>query len=81
MMLFSVICHTYRDKAWKSWKHDDDSMFDNSFIVGIETPEGQYTYHYNSKFYNFFDVEELDHAPLYDGHQPKDITRLLTLLR
>ncbi len=79
MMLFSVICKVYKDKAWKSWKHDDGSMFNNSFIVGIDTPEGQYTYHYNSNFFDVFDVKELDFAPKYDGHKPKDITRLLTL--
>ncbi|MES9681727.1 hypothetical protein ABWK22_02180 [Gottfriedia acidiceleris] len=79
MMLFNVICKVYKDKAWKSWKHDDGTMFNNSFIVGVDTPEGQYTYHYNEKYFDVFDVKELEFAPKYDGHQPKDITRLLTL--
>ncbi|MFA1509956.1 hypothetical protein ACDN41_12070 [Priestia aryabhattai] len=80
MMLFLVICKTYKNKAWKSWKHDDGSMFNNSFIVGVETPEGQYTYHYNKNFYELFDVKELEFAPKWDGHEPKDITRLLSLI-
>lgn len=80
MTLFSVICKVYKDKAWKSWKHDDGSMFNDSFIVGIETPEGQYTYHYNTRFFDVFDVKELEFAPKYDGHQPKDVTRLLSLV-
>ena len=58
-ILFSIICHNNRELAWKSWKHSDGTMFDDSFIVGIETPEGQYTYHYNSEFWNKFDVKEL----------------------
>lgn len=79
MILFSVICKMYKDKAWKSWKHDDGTMFNDSFIVGIDTPEGQYTYHYNTRFFDVFDVKELAFAPTYDGHKPKDITRLLAL--
>lgn len=79
MILFNTICKTHKDKTWKSWKHDDGSMFNNSFIVGVDTPEGQYTYHYHKGFWDVFDVEELEFAPKYDGHQPKDITRLLSL--
>jgi hypothetical protein len=78
-ILFSVICHSNRMLSWKSWRHSDGAMFDNSFIVGINTPEGQYTYHYNSKHWDEFDVEELPNAPEYDGHKPKVITRLLSL--
>lgn len=80
MMLFSVICNTYKDKAWKSWKHDDGSMFDDYFIVGIDTEEGQYTYHYHKDNWDIFEVKELEFAPEYDGHKPSDITRLLTLI-
>lgn len=79
MILFSVILHNHKDKSWKSWLHDDDTMFDDSFIVGIETPEGQYTYHYKSEYWDIFDVKALDRAPKYDGHKPSDITRLLQL--
>ena len=80
MMLFSVICNTYKDKAWKSWKHHDNTMYDDYFIVGIETEEGQYTYHYHKDNWDNFKVKELEYAPSYDGHKPSDITRLLTLL-
>lgn len=79
-ILFSIICHSNKELAWKSWKHSDGTMFDNSFIVGINTPEGQYTYHYNSKFWYKFCVKELPNAPKYDGHKPSDISRLLSLL-
>jgi len=80
MILFKVICHVFKDKAWKSWKHSDGTMFNHSFIVGVDTPKGQYSYHYNEEYFDVFDVKELEFAPEYDGHQPKDITRLLTLL-
>lgn len=81
MMLFSVICNTYKDKAWKSLLHDDGTMYSNYFIVGISTDEGDYTYHYHEKYWGMFDVKQLERAPKWDGHEPKDITRLLNLVR
>ena len=80
MMLFSIICNTYKDKAWKSWKHHDNTMYDDYFIVGIDTEEGQYTYHYHKDNWDMFNVKELEYAPEWDGHKPSDITRLLNLL-
>ncbi len=80
MMLFAVICNTYNDKAWKSKLHDDDTMYDNYFIVGVTTPEGDYTYHYHLDYWDTFNVKELEKAPKWDGHKPSDITRLLSLI-
>ncbi|AEW47134.1 hypothetical protein BCP78_0127 [Bacillus phage BCP78] len=79
MILFSVICNLHKEKAWKSWKHDDGTMFDDYFIVGIETPQGQFTYHYHKDHWDKFEVEELAAAPAWDGHTSDDITRLLSL--
>lgn len=81
MILFSIILNMNKDISWKAKKHHDGTMFDDdSFICGIETPEGQYTYHYNLEHWDMFDVKELEFAPEYDGHKPSDITRLLTLI-
>ena len=80
MFLFSIICNTYKDKAWKSKLHHDGTMYDDYFIVGIETRYGQYTYHYHINNWNMFDVKELDKAPEYDGHKPEDLHRLLSLI-
>jgi hypothetical protein len=78
-VLFSVICNTFRNLAWKSWKHYDGTMFDGFFIVGVATPKGYYTYHYKASYWDMFNVKELLHAPEWDGHQPKDVDRLLSL--
>jgi len=82
-ILFSVVCNLLKEKAWKSKLHDDGTMFDGDmFIVGIETPEGNYTYHYHTyPYWNMFEVKEIDKAPKWDGHEPKDINRLFSLLR
>jgi hypothetical protein len=81
MVMFAVICNTYNYLAWKSWKHADGTMYDDYFIVGIKTPNGQYSYHYHKDHWDMFDVFEFDYAPEWDGHQPKDIDRLFLLLK
>jgi hypothetical protein len=80
MMLFSVICNQNKEKSWKSKLHADETMYDNYFIVGITTIEGDYTYHYHLDNWHYFNVKEVEFAPEYDGHKPEDITRLLTLI-
>lgn len=80
MILFLALQQCYANKAWKSKQHSDGTMFENSFIVGMETPEGTYTYHYDLEFWELFDnIPEIEFAPEYDGHKPEDITRLLSL--
>ena len=79
MVLFAVICKAHQSRAWKSWKHDDGTMFDDYFIVGVETPEGGYTYHYHKDHWSLFGVKELEFAPKWDGHKPEDITRLFSI--
>ena len=80
MALFSVICNTYKDNAWKSWKHHDGTMYDDYFIVGITTPKGDYTYHYHKDNWDMFKVKEIPSAPEWDGHTPSDIHRLFDLV-
>lgn len=79
MELFKVICHQNKSHAWKSKLHDDGTMYPNYFIVGINTPEGSFTYHYKMEFWDSFNVAELDRAPEWDGHTSADITRLHSL--
>lgn len=80
MILFSLLLNSHPGISWKAKKHHDGTMFDDeSFICGIETPKGQYTYHYHLKHWDMFKVKEFEFAPEYDGHKPSDITRLLSL--
>ena len=70
-VLFSVIVKAFPDHAWKSRKHHDGSMYDGMFIVGIETPDGQATYHYDGEpYWDMFECKELEYAPEWDGHTP-----------
>ena len=81
MMLFATIVKQNKDKAWKSLRHEDGELCFGGgwFIVGIDTPDGTYTYHYESNFYSMFDCKELERARHWDGHTEKDVTRLLSL--
>lgn len=82
-VLFSVICNEHPDLAWKSLHHEEggDPMYDGMFIVGINTPMGQATYHYNIKpYWDMFHVKELDHAPKWDGHTPDEAIRRIASL-
>ena len=70
-ILFSVIVKAFSDKAWKSLRHHDGTMYDGMFIVGIDTPEGQATYHYDiDPYWDMFECRELERAPEWDGHTP-----------
>ena len=80
MILTYMVLKNYPSLSWKSKQHHDGTMFDDSFIVGIDTAKGQYSYHYDLKYWDLFDIKELDKAPVYDGHKPEDISRLLSLL-
>ena len=80
-ILFAVICNTYKENSWKSWKHEDNTMYEDYFIVGVTTAEGNYTYHYHKDYWDIFKVKELPNAPAYDGHKPEDIDRLFTLIK
>lgn len=72
-ILFSVICSTYPNLCWKSKQHHDGEMYDGMFIVGIETPQGPATYHYDiDPYWDIFPVKELPKAPEWDGHTPAD---------
>lgn len=78
-ILFAVICNQNKNISWKSKKHDDGTMYDNYFIVGITTPKGNYTYHYHMQYWDYFKVKELRNAPKWDGHTDEDVIRLLSL--
>lgn len=79
--LFSVIVRCFKDRAWKSKLHHDGTMYEGMFIVGVETPQGQATYHYDIDLYwDIFDCKELVRAPEWDGHTPEQaISRIMSL--
>lgn len=81
-VLFSVICNARPEMAWKSKKHYDGTMYDGMFIVGINTPDGQATYHYDVEpYWDMFRVQDLTQAPEWDGHTPAQAIERIGRLR
>lgn len=81
LVLTSVLFNQNKLISWKSKKHSDGELCFGGgwFIVGIDTPEGPYSYHYKKEYWSMFDCKELDFAPEWDGHTDKDVDRLLSL--
>lgn len=81
-VLFSVIVAMFRGRSWKSLHHHDGTMYDGMFIVGIDTPAGPATYHYDVEpYWDMFPCEVLDRAPEWDGHTPSDAIERIGTLR
>lgn len=80
-ILFSAICNAHPESAWKAKKHSDGTMYDGMFIVGINTPTGQATYHYDiNPYWDIFKVTELESAPEWDGHTPEEAISRIEML-
>ena len=80
-VLFAALQNAYPDLSWKAKKHADGTMFNDSFIAGINTPDGMYTYHCDLSEWDMFTCNEIEYAPEWDGHMPKDVGRVLSLYK
>jgi hypothetical protein len=77
--LFSCLMRKFGGRAWKSFRHDDDSFREGQFIAGIALPTGEsVTYHMPEKFWPMLHgIKELPIAPKWDGHNSKDVLKRL----
>lgn len=81
-VLFSVVASVFKEKAWKSKLHHDGTMYNGMFIVGVKTPDGQATYHYDiDPYWDMFDCKELECAPAWDGHSATQAIERIGKLR
>lgn len=73
-VIVNMLAEIHPDMVWKSMNHHDPEfpMYDGMFIVGINCPDGQATYHYDLPDWDMFHCQELDRAPEFDGHTPND---------
>ena len=80
-VLFATLCNLFKNSSWKSRRHSDGELCFGGdwFIVGIDTPEGSYTYHYQMEYWKMFNCPELELGKEWDGHTEEDVTRLLSL--
>lgn len=80
-LILSAALANNNPNAWKSKRHEDGSVpFGGGwFIMGFDTDEGGYTYHYELKDWDLFQCKELDKGKPWDGHTSKDVRRLLSI--
>jgi hypothetical protein len=82
-VLFATLCNLFKESSWKSLRHEDGELCFGGdwFIVGIDTPEGSYTYHYRVEYWDMFKCPVLEVGKEWDGHTDKDVDRLLSLVK
>ncbi len=76
--LFIALC-AHVD-SWKSRLHDDGSFLEGWFIAGINTPQGQATYHLPNRLWDDLKAPEMANAPKWDGHTSNDVLDRLAIL-
>lgn len=83
MMLWACIVNANPGIAWKTRLHEDGGFCFGGgwFLVAIDTPAGQYGYHYEDtpKNWALFCCEEIPRAKPWDGYTEADVTRLASL--
>lgn len=71
------------NRVWKSKKHhtSDTEIHPGYFIMGIDTVNGQITYHLPlDRWEETSFADELEHAPKWDRHTPADVLERLAKL-
>jgi hypothetical protein len=73
-VLFALVTALSAQRTWRSKQHEDGTMFDGMFIVGMNTVDGPITYHVDNGYWDmFYHCETLEYAPPFDGHTPGDV--------
>jgi hypothetical protein len=78
--LFGHLLHQYKSCAFKTWRDDKKKKIDGWFIAGVNTLQGQITYHipgrlWGSPLYN--NITEIEFNEYYDQHESCDVLRRL----
>jgi len=82
--LFIALCKLYLEKqmfqsdiqcpVYRSITHSDGTAMDGWFLLGMNTKEGQITYHLPiSKWEDTCFADTLEKAPEWDGHTSNDV--------
>lgn len=80
MALMAPLMKAYPELSWRSKQHavGGEPMFKGFFVVGMNLPNGQVSYHYKLQYWDIFHgIREVSHAPKWDGHTPEDVVERL----
>lgn len=76
LLYLNLVKHN-KEISWKSKLHNDGTMYEDFFILGINLPKGVITYHLPIKYFDMIDIKELEKAPEWNGHTSKDVLDIL----
>ena len=81
LILTAALVNAYPERCWKTLKHEDGEFCFGGgyFLVTLETPAGNYGYHYDITHWDLFNCKVIERAKHWDGYTEKDVERLLTL--
>lgn len=80
--LFIALLHCYKHKAFKTKKDDGGSEIKGWFIAGINSSEGQITYHLPEKYWHQLNfIKTIESNADYDGHSSEGSRLRLLELR
>lgn len=79
-VLFINVVMAHRDDAFKTWKDDKGETWEGWFILGINTRQGQVSYHLPKDYWPLVSVKEIERNSDFDGHTAEDVVLRLSLL-
>lgn len=78
IILFMCLMKFNKLISWKSKKQNDGSSEEGWFLVGMDLPNGQVSYHIPERFWDdLIDIPEKETAPFFDGYSSVDVLKRL----
>lgn len=78
--LFLLLMAHHPDQSWISEKHHDGTSYEGYFIAGMQTHEGDVTYHMPGNMWHLAQktgATVLDKGLLHDGHDSHEVWKRL----
>lgn len=80
LRLFSLVLKANQEIAFKTRLDDKGESYEGWFIAGLNTKEGQISYHMPNRFWKKLDIKEVESNSDYDGHNSADVLNRLDSL-
>jgi hypothetical protein len=83
--LMDKYSHHFFSPVWASKLHSDGTAFEGWFILGMDTDDGQISYHlpmskWDEVLISIETLRVLDKAPDWDGHTSNDVLKRIAAL-
>jgi hypothetical protein len=71
--MFLLMANQTGEASFKTKRNGDGEEFPGYFLVGINTPIGQISYHMPIEYWDYARVKEVERNEWYDGHTSDDV--------